>query len=49
MSWTPISYEAIAAWSALTGIEPSPFEVFLIRRIDMTAAKMAAEMAAARG
>ena len=49
MSWTPISYEAIAAWSTMTGVKPSPFEVQLIRRIDMTAAKMAAEASAARG
>ena len=49
MSWTPISYEAIAAWSTMTGVKPSPFEVLLIRRIDMAAAKLAAEMSAARG
>lgn len=38
--WTPISYEAIGAWSRLTGSSPSLFELQLIRRADAVAAKI---------
>lgn len=32
----PISYSEIRAWSGLTGRQPSPFEIDLIKRLDLT-------------
>lgn len=34
MGLNPITFESLAAWSALSGIKPTPFEVRCIRRID---------------
>lgn len=31
-----LTYSEIAAWAALTGIEPSPWEISILRRLDRT-------------
>ncbi len=34
---SPIGYQDIAAWAALMGTNPTPFEVGLLRRLDIVA------------